>query len=47
MCSHNDFIGTLAENNPLNKVSRVIKAFGTTLSAYKGGVYSVVTTANV
>ncbi|XP_041379187.1 ATP synthase subunit O, mitochondrial-like [Gigantopelta aegis] len=35
----------LAENNRLTKVSGVIKAFGTIMSAYRGEVNCVVTTA--
>ena len=36
MCCHNNFTGALAKNNRLIKVSGVIKAFGTIMSAYRG-----------
>ena len=47
MCCQNNFTGALAENNCLTKVSGVIKAFGTNMSAYRGEVNCVVTTAKV
>ena len=38
MCCHNIFTGALAENNCLTKVSGMMNAFGTIMSAYGGEV---------
>ena len=38
MCCHINFTGALAESNRLTKVSGVMKAFGTIMSAYRGEV---------
>ena len=40
-------LGALADNNRLPKAPGVIKAFGTIMSAYRGEVTCVVTTAKV
>ena len=47
MCCHNNFTGALAEDNHFTEVCGVIKAFGTNMSAYRGEVNCVVTTAKV
>ena len=47
MGCHNNFTGALAESNCLTKVSGVIKAFGKIMSAYRGEVNCLVTTAKV